>query len=135
MAELRKERQNVSSGGKYEPIIGYSRAVRAGDWVHVAGTTAADTSGRVIGVGDAYAQTLQALRTVEAALAQAGATMADVVRTRMFVTDIAQWERYGLAHGEVFRTILPAATMVEVPRLVDPEMMVEIEVEAFSPRR
>jgi enamine deaminase RidA (YjgF/YER057c/UK114 family) len=135
MAELRKERQNVSSGGKYEPIIGYSRAVRAGDWVHVAGTTAADTSGKVIGAGDAYAQTLQALRTVEAALAQAGATMADVVRTRMFVTDIAQWERYGLAHGEVFRTILPAATMVEVPRLVDPEMMVEIEVEAFSPRR
>jgi enamine deaminase RidA (YjgF/YER057c/UK114 family) len=135
MAEPRQERQNISSGGKYEPVIGYSRAVRVGDWVHVAGTTAADRSGKVIGVGDPYAQTLQALRTVEAALLQAGATMADVVRTRMFVTDISQWERYGLAHGEVFRTVLPAATMVEVTRLIDPEMLVEIEVDAFSPRR
>ncbi|MFL5562514.1 MAG: RidA family protein [Gemmatimonadaceae bacterium] len=135
MAERRNERQNVSSGGKYEPIIGYSRAVRVGDWVHVAGTTAADRSGKVLGARDAYAQTVHALRTVEAALAEAGATMADVVRTRMFVTDISQWERYGLAHGEVFRTILPAATMVEVPRLVDPAMMIEIEVDAFSPRR
>lgn len=129
------ERQNISSGGKYEPLIGYSRAVRAGDWIHVAGTTAADKSGRVIGEGDAYAQTVEALRTVAKALAEAGATMADVVRTRMFVTDISQWEQYGRAHGEVFRTILPAATMVEVTALVDPAMMVEIEVDAFSPRR
>ena len=129
------ERQNISSGGKYEPLIGYSRAVRAGDWIHVAGTTAADKSGRVIGEGDAYAQTVEALRTVAKALAEAGATMADVVRTRMFVTDISPWEQYGRAHGEVFRTILPAATMVEVTALVDPAMMVEIEVDAFSPRR
>jgi enamine deaminase RidA (YjgF/YER057c/UK114 family) len=129
------ERQNISSGGRYEPLIGYSRAVRAGDWVHVAGTTAADKSGRIVGEGDAYAQTVEALRTVAKALADAGATMADVVRTRMFVTDIAQWEHYGRAHGEVFRTILPAATMVEVAGLVDPAMMVEIEVDAFSPRR
>jgi len=135
MAEPRRERQNISSGGKFEPIIGYSRAVRVGDWVLVAGTTAADNSGKIIGVGDAYAQTLQALRTAEAALAQGGATMADVVRTRMFVTDISQWERYGLAHGEVFGAIRPAATMVEVTRLVDPEMLIEIEVDAFSPRR
>ena len=135
MSEVRNERQNISSGGKYEPVIGYSRAVRVGDWVHVAGTTAADNSGKVLGVGDAYAQTLQALRTVDAALAKAGATMADVVRTRMFVTDISQWERYGLAHGEVFASIRPAATMVEVSRLVDPEMLIEIEVDAFSPRR
>lgn len=135
MSEVRNERQNISSGGKYEPVIGYSRAVRVGDWVHVAGTTAADNSGKVLGVGDAYAQTLQALRTVDAALAKAGATMADVVRTRMFVTDISQWERYGLAHGEVFASIRPAATMVEVARLVDPEMLIEIEVDAFSPRR
>ena len=129
------ERQNISSGGRYEPVIGYSRAVRAGDWIHVAGTTAADKSGRVPEGTDAYAQTVAALRTVEKALAQAGATMADVVRTRMFVTDISKWEEYGRAHGEVFRTILPAATMVEVTRLVDRSMMIEIEVDAFSPRR
>lgn len=129
------ERQNVSSGGKWEPLIGYSRAVRAGDWVHVAGTTAADNAGRIVGEGDAYAQTVQALRTVAAALARAGASMADVVRTRMFVTDISRWEEYGRAHGEVFRTILPAATIVEVSRLVDPAMLIEIEVDAFSPRR
>jgi enamine deaminase RidA (YjgF/YER057c/UK114 family) len=128
-------RENGPRGGKYEPIIGYSRAVRVGDWVLVAGTTAADTSGKIIGAGDAYAQTVQALRTAEAALAQAGATMADVVRTRMFVTDISQWERYGLAHGEVFGAIRPAATMVEVTRLVDPAMLIEIELDAFSPRR
>ena len=135
MAEARNGRQNISSGGKFEPIIGYSRAVRAGDWVLVAGTTAADTAGKIIGVGDPYAQTLQALRTAEAALAQAGAKMTDVVRTRMFVTDISQWERYGLAHGEVFGAIRPAATMVEVPRLIDPAMLIEIELDAFSPRR
>jgi enamine deaminase RidA (YjgF/YER057c/UK114 family) len=135
MAEARNERQNISSGGKFEPIIGYSRAVRVGDWVLVAGSTSADNSGKVIGAGDAYAQTLQALRTAEAALAQAGAKMTDVVRTRMFVTDISQWERYGLAHGEVFGAIRPAATMVEVTRLIDPAMLIEIELDAFSPRR
>jgi enamine deaminase RidA (YjgF/YER057c/UK114 family) len=130
----RNARTNISSGGKWEPIVGYSRAVRAGDWVHVAGTTAADASGQVIGGGDPYAQTVQALRTVAAALEQAGATMNDVVRTRMFVTDISQWEEYGRAHGEVFRAVLPAATMVEVARLIDPAMLIEIEVDAFSPR-
>ena len=128
------QRQNVSSGGKYEPIIGYSRAVRAGDWVHVAGTTAARADGSVAAPGDAYGQTLAALRTVEQALAKAGASIADVVRTRMFVTDIARWEEYGRAHGEVFRQVLPAATMVEVKGLVDPAMLVEIEADAFSPR-
>jgi enamine deaminase RidA (YjgF/YER057c/UK114 family) len=135
MTQLRNERQNISSGGKFEPIIGYSRAVRAGDWVHVAGSTAADNSGNVIGVGDPYAQTIQTFRTIATALEKAGARMEDVVRTRMFVTDISRWQEYGRAHGEIFRTILPAATMVEVKALVDPAMMVEIEVEAFSPRR
>ena len=131
----RSPRTNISSGGKWEPVVGYSRAVRAGDWVLVAGTTAADASGHVIGAGDAYLQTAQALRTVAAALAQAGATLHDVVRTRMFVTDISKWEDYGRAHGEVFRTVLPAATMVEVTRLIDPAMLIEIEVDAFSPRQ
>ena len=129
-----RERENFSSGGKWEPIIGYSRAVRAGDWIHVAGTTAARPDGSVEAPGDAYAQTRAALRTVARALAEAGATMADVVRTRMFVTDIGRWEEYGRAHGEAFRDVRPAATMVEVPRLIDPAMLIEIEVDAFSPR-
>ena len=133
MAEARHARQNISSGGKFEPVIGYSRAVRVGDWVLVAGTTAADNSGKIIGVGDPYAQTLQALRTAEAALAQAGATMADVVRTRMFVTDISRWEDYGRAHGEAFGEVLPATSMVEVTALIDPAMLVEVEVVAYRP--
>ena len=134
MSDARKTRENIPSGGKWEPLVGYSRAVRAGDWVHVAGTTAADPSGRVIGEGDPYRQTVEALRAVGEALARAGATMADVVRTRMFVTDISRWEEFGRAHGEFFQTIRPAATMVEVARLIDPAMMIEIEVDAFSPR-
>lgn len=128
------ERENFSSGGKWEPVVGYSRAVRAGDWVHVAGTTAARADGSIQAPGDAYAQTVAALRTVEEALTRAGARMADVVRTRMFVVDIGRWEEYGRAHGEFFRGVLPAATMVEVSRLIDPAMLVEIEVDAFSPR-
>lgn len=128
------ERTNYSSGGKYEPIIGYSRAVRAGDWVHVAGTTAAREDGSVAAPGDAYEQTRLALRTVERALVNAGATLADVVRTRMFVTDIGRWEEYGRAHGEAFRDVRPAASMLEVSGLVDPAMLIEIEVDAFSPR-
>lgn len=127
-------RENFSSGGKWEPLVGYSRAVRAGDWIHVAGSTAAREDGSVAGAGDAYTQTVAALRTIQRALAQAGATMADVVRTRMFVTDIGRWEEYGRAHGEFFRDIRPAATMVEVARLIDPAMLVEIEADAFSPR-
>lgn len=128
------ERENFPSGGKWERIVGYSRAVRAGDWVHVAGTTAARADGSIEAPGDAYGQTMAALRTVEAALARAGATIADVVRTRMFVVDIGRWEEHGRAHGEFFRGVLPAATMVEVSRLIDPAMLVEIEVDAFSPR-
>ncbi len=124
------KRERISSGSPWEPVVGYSRAVRVGDHIHVAGTTAVDDDGRVVGVDDPYAQTLFAIRKIEKALESAGAGLRHVVRTRMFVTDISQWEEIGRAHGEFFKEIRPAATMVEVRRLIDPAMLVEIEADA-----
>ncbi len=130
MIEMPSDRQNISSGAKWEDIVGYSRAVRVGSRIYLTGTTAIDANGNIVGAADGYAQTVQAIRNIESALKQAGATLSNVVRTRMFVTDISQWQEYGRAHREFFGDIRPCATMVEVRALIDPQMLIEIEAEA-----
>jgi enamine deaminase RidA (YjgF/YER057c/UK114 family) len=127
------ERRNISSGGPWEDVVGYSRAVRTGNHVYVAGTTSAEPDGSIFGGTDAYLQARRCFEIIERALSEAGAEMRDVVRTRMFVTDISRWEEFGRAHGEFFRSVKPVATMVEVVRLLDPAMLIEIEAEAVIP--